>query len=136
MASRLARLLLAGLLLSPLAATLWLMDAARLDTRVLAAGASRMLGPNNPPVIDTNGDGLASPGDQTVGVSRAANAVTVGSPWDCTPGDGDNVFSLMNSSRSPASRTTGRRPRFPSPNPKAAASGPAEATSWTTTWMA
>ena len=93
---RTARLCLAALLLFPLAVTLWFAGSAGLETPVSAASPSRMLGPNNPLIIDTDGDGLASPGDQTVGVSRMGNAVTVDSPWDCTPGDGDNVFDLVN----------------------------------------
>src|SRR5262249_12676891 len=55
---------------------------------------NRMFGPIFPALLDTNGNGIPDGGDAKAIPTRVGNLVTLISPLDCNPGDGDNQFTL------------------------------------------
>ena len=51
-----------------------------------------LVGPNNPPLVDSPGLGFPSPSDSAISLTRAMDTVTIGSPWNCT--NQKNTFTL------------------------------------------
>ena len=61
-----------------------------------ATAANRMLGPNFPALIDTNGDGRPSPGvDTGIVQTVSGTGLTIETPWHCNRSSKSNDFTLM-----------------------------------------
>ena len=55
------------------------------------------LGATYPALVDTNENGMPDPGTDTpITINPFQAMVTIDSPWDCNPFDGDNMFFLSN----------------------------------------
>jgi hypothetical protein len=63
---------------------------------VSAPPPSPFLGPGNPPLVDTNGDGRPDAGDQTINFVYLRAGIEIISPYDTNTLDGDNFFALSN----------------------------------------
>jgi hypothetical protein len=60
-----------------------------------AAADNRMLGPNFPALVDTNGDGKPTEGEDLGIVPEVdGTKLVLDTPWDCNPEDGDDEFIL------------------------------------------
>jgi hypothetical protein len=70
---------------------------------------THLLGPHNPPLVDTPGNGVPSPGtDTTIGLSRTNDTVTITSPWTCNPSSVKNQITLSNPDMQGRFRTASR----------------------------
>jgi hypothetical protein len=65
------------------------------ETSHAAGQPQRMLGPNFPAKVDSNGNGVPDAGDESIGMTMAGNQLTFDSRWHCD-GSADNVFTLSN----------------------------------------
>jgi hypothetical protein len=64
--------------------------------RHVSAASNRMLGPNFPILVDSNGDGTPDSGDTSIIPTRGGNTVTVPNQWQCTPGGPENQLNWSN----------------------------------------
>lgn len=88
---RLRQACLTGALLLPLAFAV--MTAPPLVETSHAAAPMRMVGPNFPVKVDSNGNGVPDGGDESIGTTLAGNQLTVDSRWHCD-GSLNNVMTL------------------------------------------
>ncbi len=77
----------------PLAITA--MTAPPFVAQPTAQAANRMLGPNFPGLVDSNGNGAPNEGaDERIIPTFSGNTLTVNTRWDCSRADTDNQFTL------------------------------------------
>jgi hypothetical protein len=62
----------------------------------VSAAPNQMLGPNYPPIFDTNGNGRPDAGDEVATLKLSGATLNVGSLWNCNPTAGNNVITFSN----------------------------------------
>jgi hypothetical protein len=81
-----------------LCAVLLVPVTAAAQRRVVKTGTAqnRMVGPNFPPIVDTNGNGRPDGTDGSASLQLTGNTLNIGTLWNCDPSAGNNIITFSN----------------------------------------